>query len=427
MRMNQLDKRRSSLERTKSKPFEISKWTVAEAFEQVKANRGAAGVDGQSLAEFEADLKDNLYKLWNRMSSGTYFPPPVKAVPIPKKSGGTRVLGVPTVADRVAQTTVKAYLEPEVEPMFHPDSYGYRPNKSAHDALAVTRERCWKYGWVLEFDIVGLFDNIDHDLLMEMVERHAKQKWVTLYIRRWLTAPFDDKGTLTPRASGTPQGGVISPLLANIFLHYVFDSFMAKEFSSLPWARYADDGVVHCVSKKQALYLKSSLERRFEKFKLTLHPAKTRIVYCGNNKDGRKQEHTSFDFLGYTFRLRGAMSKSGKLFDSFLPAIADKAKKAIRKEVRSWTLQRQIPMEIEDIAKLYNPKIRGWMNYYGKYYPSEVKGVLDYINICLCKWVKSKYKRHGSWRKAWKWLAKVRQRKPTLFYHWEIGVVPSAG
>jgi group II intron reverse transcriptase/maturase len=415
------------LDRTKPKPFEISKWTVAEAYEQVKANRGAAGVDGQSIAAFEENLKDNLYKLWNRMSSGTYFPPAVKAVPIPKKSGGTRVLGIPTVTDRVAQATVKAYLEPEIEPMFYPDSYGYRPNKSAHDALAATRKRCWGYDWVLEFDIVGLFDNIDHDMLMEMVRFHAKQRWVILYIERWLVAPFDVDGTLESRTSGTPQGGVISPLLANLFLHYVFDSFMATEFPSLPWARYADDGIVHCKTKKQALYLKGRLEGRFAQYKLKLHPQKTKVVYCGSDKDVRRQETISFDFLGYTFRPRGAVNKNGKLFVSFLPAIADKAKKAIRKEVTGWLLQRQIELEIEDIAKTYNPKIRGWMNYYGKFYPSQAKRVLNHINICLCKWVKRKYKRHDSQRKAWKWLVKLSRRKPELFYHWEIGVVPSAG
>jgi group II intron reverse transcriptase/maturase len=337
------------------------------------------------------------------------------------------MLGVPTVADRVAQATVKAYLEPEVEPMFYADSYGYRPARSAHDALAVTRKRCWEYDWVLEFDIVGLFDNIDHDMLMELVRRHARQKWVVLYIERWLKAPFDDKGTLLPRTSGTPQGGVISPLLANLFLHHVFDSFMASEFPSIPWVRYADDGIAHCKSKQQALYLKGRLEQRFAEFKLRLHPDKTKVVYCGTNKDMRKQKVITFDFLGYTFRPRCAMGKGGKLFSSFLPAIADKAKKTIRKEVTGWMLQRQIALEIEDIAKLYNPKIRGWMNYYGRFYPSAAKSVLNHINLCLCKWVKKKYRRHGSWAKAWRWLGKLAKRKPKLFYHWEIGVVPSAG
>jgi len=423
--MGQLAKRRISLEKTK--PFVISKHVVADAYKQVKAAKGAAGIDGQSLAAFEKDLKDNLYKLWNRMSSGTYFPPPVKAVPIPKKSGGTRVLGVPTVADRIAQATVRRYFEPCVEPLFYGDSYGYRPNKSAHDALAAVRKRCWKYDWVLEFDIVGLFDNIDHELLMEMVRRHAAQKWVVLYIERWLKAPFQDAGRLIERQSGTPQGGVISPLLANLFLHYAFDDFMEKEFPTLPWTRYADDGVVHCLTKKQALYLKDRLEGRFGLFKLKLHPDKTRVVYCGSDKGMREQEPISFDFLGYTFRPRAARRQNGELFTSFLPAIADKAKKAIRHAVKDWQLQRQTALEIEDIAKEYNPKIRGWMNYYGRFYPSAAKRALNYINFCLCKWVKRKYRRQGSWKKAWKWLARLYKRKPGLFYHWEVGVVPSAG
>jgi group II intron reverse transcriptase/maturase len=419
--------RRKPLYKTKSKPFDISKWKVQRAFEQVKANRGTAGIDGQSIAAFEENLKDNLYKLWNRMSSGTYFPPPVKAVAIPKKNGGTRKLGIPTVSDRIAQATVRAYLEEEVEPMFLANSYGYRPGKSAHEALAETRKRCWKYDWVLEFDIVGLFDNIDHELLMGLVKQHAKQRWVELYIKRWLTVPFDENGTLVERTSGTPQGGVISPLLANLFLHYVFDSYMVQKFPSLVWARYADDGVVHCKTKKQALYLKDMLAKRFARYKLELHPDKTRIVYCGSDRNIRKQELHSFDFLGYTFRPRGAKDKYGELFCSFMPAIADKAKKAMRREITGWMLQRQIALNIEDIAKAYNAKIRGWVNYYGKFYPSEVKGVLNHINVCLCKWVKSKYKKHGSWRKAWKWLGWICKRNPKLFYHWEIGVVPSTG
>jgi group II intron reverse transcriptase/maturase len=419
-------RRRSLLDKTK--PFEISKWIVQEAYEAIKRNRGAAGVDGQSMAAFEKDLKDNLYKLWNRLSSGTYFPPPVKAVPIPKKSGGTRILGVPTVADRIAQAVVKAYFEPCVEPLFYDDSYGYRLGKSAHDAVALTRKRCWKYDWVLEFDIKGLFDNIDHEMLMGMVKHHAQQKWVILYIQRWLVAPFDDKGKLTTKTSGTPQGGVISPVLANLFLHYVFDSYMAKEFPSIPWARYADDGVCHCVSKKQAHYLKEKLTRRFGAYKLKLHPEKTKIIYCGQDKDIRKQESVSFDFLGFTFRPRSAMNKYGKRFTSCLPAIATKAKCAIRKEVAGWKLQRCTCLEIEDIAKQYNPKIRGWMNYYGKFYPSEVKKLFEYVNSCLYKWAKRKYKsKYGSWRKARRWLAKLSERKPELFYHWKIGVLPTAG
>lgn len=413
---------------TKPKQFAILIQSVREAFEQVKANRGAAGVDGESITKFEEHLDNNLYKLWNRMSSGTYFPPAVKAVPIPKKSGGTRVLGIPTVTDRVAQATVKMYLEPEVEPLFYEDSYGYRPGKSQHQAIEVTRARCWRYKWVLEFDIVGLFDNIDHELLMAMVTRHAKQPWVVLYIKRWRKAPFDDRGAITPRTAGTPQGGVISPLLANLFLHYVFDSYMASEFSTLPWARYADDGIVHCVSKKQALFLLSKLKARFERFKLRLHPDKTRIIYCGDDKETRKQELTSFDFLGFTFRPRGAVnSKTGKLFTGFLPAVSNKSKKTMLQKMTGWKLQREIALEIEDIADKINPQIRGWMNYYGKFYPSEVKRLFLHVNMWLCKYVKRKYKKRNTWKKAWEWLAQLCERKPKLFYHWELGVVPSAG
>jgi group II intron reverse transcriptase/maturase len=414
------------LERTK--PFEISKWTVQEAYEAVRRNKGAAGVDRQSIAAFEADLKDNLYKLWNRMSSGTYLPPPVKAVPIPKRGKGTRMLGVPTVADRIAQATVKAYPEPVLEPLFYDDSYGYRPNRSTHDAVGATRRRCFKYDWVLEFDIKGLFDSIDHELLMDMVKQHTEHKWVPLCIQRWLEAPFEEDGRLTPRVAGTPQGGVISPLLANLFLHYVFDSFMANEFPSIPWARYADDAVCHCVSKRQAHYLKGRLAQRFQRYGLELHPEKTKIVYCGDDKDIRRQENTSFDFLGFTFRPRSAMSRYGKRSASCLPAIATKAKGAIRKEVSGWKLQRDTKLEIEDIAKMYNPKIRGWMNYYGKFYPSETKKLLEFVNSCLCKWAKRKYKsRLGSWRKARRWLAGVSKRKPELFHHWKEGVLPTAG
>lgn len=226
-----------------TKSYEISKHVVLEAFKRVKANKGAAGIDGEVLETFEGNLKNNLYKIWNRMSSGSYFPPAVKAVEIAKKNGGTRMLGVPTVADRVAQMVAKIYFEPRVEPYFHPDSYGYRPGKSAVDALKVTRQRCWKYDWVLEFDIKGLFDNIDHEVLMKAVCKHTDNPWVILYIERWLKAPFQmPDGTAQERTKGTPQGGVISPILANLFLHYAFDKWMEKHHRNKPFARYADDG-----------------------------------------------------------------------------------------------------------------------------------------------------------------------------------------
>ena len=318
----------------KTKSYEISKHVVLEAFKRVKANKGAAGIDDESLEAFEANLKNNLYKIWNRMSSGSYFPPPVKAVEIPKKSGGKRVLGVPSVADRVAQMVAKIYFEPTVEPHFHPDSYAYRPGKSAHDALAVTRQRCWQYDWVLEFDIKGLFDNIDHELLMKAVGKHTDEAWVILYIQRWLKAPFQKPdGTVIERTKGTPQGGVISPVLANLFLHYAFDVWMTTEHPNKPLARYADDGIAHCSSLSEAEALMENLKQRFKECGLELHPEKTRIVYCKDDDRENDYPETSFDFLGYTFRPRRSKNWQGKYFINFTPAVSNKAKKAMRQTI----------------------------------------------------------------------------------------------
>jgi group II intron reverse transcriptase/maturase len=411
-----------------TKPFGISKKVVYEAFKRVKANNGAYGVDEQSIGEFEQDLKNNLYKLWNRMASGTYFPKPVRAVAIPKKSGGTRLLGVPTVEDRVAQMTVKTYFEPCVEPIFHEDSYGYRPGKSAKQALEVTRERCWRKDWVLEFDIKGLFDNIRHDYLMALVRKHAKEAWVVLYIERWLRAPFQTSdGTVTERTSGTPQGGVISPVLANLFLHYVFDDYMVNEFPSIPWARYADDGIAHCVSLKQAKYLLRRLQERFVKCGLELNLEKTKIVYCKDDDRNGDYENTSFDFLGYTFRPRHAKNKFGKYFTSFLPAISEKAQRAIRKKVRSWKLQMKPDKSLQELANSVNSQIQGWLNYYTYFYKSEIYDALRYINRCLVKWVRSKYKKRRARRKAEHWLGNVAKRDTKLFAHWKFGILPAAG
>jgi len=410
-----------------TKPYNISKRAVVTAYEKVKANRGTYGVDGQSIEEFERKLKNNLYKIWNRMSSGSYFPKPVKAVAIPKKSGGTRLLGIPTVEDRIAQMVVKLYFEPEVEPMFYEDSYGYRPNKSAIQALEVTRTRCWRKDWVLEFDIKGLFDNIGHDILMKMVKKHTNEEWIILYIQRCLTAPFQmENGEIVPRNSGTPQGGVISPVLANLFLHYVFDDFMAKEFENIPWARYADDGIAHCVSLKQAKYLQRQLEERFKKYGLQLNLEKTRIVYCKDDDRKESYPNISFDFLGYTFKPRSAKNKYGKYFTSFLPAIADKAKKSIRKVVRSWKLQLRVDKDLWDISNMFNKKIQGWINYYTHFYKSEMYAVLRYINGALIKWVRRKYKKRHHRQRAEHWLASIAKRDTKLFAHWKMGILPTA-
>ena len=407
-----------------TKPFKISKQIVKIAFDRVKENKGTYGIDEQSIADFEENLKDNLYKIWNRMSSGTYFPKPVKAVAIPKKNGGTRILGIPTVEDRVAQMVAKIYFEPNVEKIFYEDSYGYRPNKSAIQAVGVLRERCWRKDWVVDFDITGLFDNIRHNYLIEMVKRHTKEQWVILYIERWLKTPFKmQDGTIVERTAGTPQGGVISPVLANLFLHYVFDDFMSKEFSSIPWVRYADDGALNCVSIKQAKYIIKVLDKRFRTFGLELNLSKTKIVYCKDEDRKGDYENISFDFLGYTFKPRYAKSKYGKYFTSFLPAISEKAKKAIRKEIRSWKFQLKAEKNIKEIAQMYNSKIQGWINYYSHYCKTECYKCLRYINRCLIKWAWKKYKKINSRKRASKLLYTIASRDKNIFAHWRIGII----
>ena len=413
----------------KTKPYEISKHVVYEAYERVKANKGAAGIDEESITAFEGNLKGNLYKIWNRMSSGSYFPPPVKVVEIPKKNGGIRVLGVPTVADRIAQMVAKMYFEPMVEPIFLPDSYGYRPGKSAIDAVAVTRKRCWRYDWLLEFDIRGLFDNIDWELLMRAVSKHTDCKWLLLYIKRWLRAPFQmADGRIVERHSGTPQGGVISPVLSNLFLHYVFDVWMKRNHPQNPWARYADDGVVHCRTQKEAEELLRRLHVRFGECGLELHPDKTRIVYCRD--DDRPGEHpeTKFDFLGYTFRPRRSKNRYGKFFINFTPAVSNKACKAMRQTIRHWYIPLKPDLELLDISRMFNPVLRGWINYYGRFYKSALYPVLRHMNRALVQWARRKYKRLARHRgRAEHWLGRIAQREPRLFAHWQMGIKPTAG
>ena len=407
-----------------TKPFDIPKQLFVDAFNHVKANAGAAGVDRQSLEEFEQNLKDNTYKLWNRMSSGSYFPPPVMAVPIPKKSGGFRILGIPTVADRIAQQVVRSMFEPEVEKHFLPDSYGYRPNKSALDAIGVTRKRCWRYDWVLEYDIKGLFDNIPHELLMKAVHKHTECKWVVLYIERWLKAPLQvSKDELVARDRGTPQGGVISPVLSNLFLHYAFDLWMQRNHSDKPWCRYADDGLVHCETEEQAQQLLNDLRLRFEKCGLELHPDKTRIVYCKDENRKEKHAKTSFDFLGYTFRRRRAKRKDGIVFLNFTPAVSRVSLKAMRKKTRKLNWRNRTELSLEEIAEKYNPVLQGWLNYYGAYYRSAIYPVWDHFNMTLVAWAMKKYKNLRAHKmKAIKFIKDIARKEPRLFVHWRQGV-----
>jgi RNA-directed DNA polymerase len=406
------------------KSFEISKHMVYEAYRRVKANKGAAGVDGQSIEQFEQDLKGNLYKLWNRMSSGCYFPPPVRMVEIPKPGGkGVRVLGVPSVADRIAQTVVAMVLEPGVEKIFHPDSYGYRPGKSALDAVGVCRERCWQTDWVIDLDIKGFFDNLDHDLVLKAVAHHTDQKWILLYVQRWLTAPLQKRdGTLVARDRGSPQGSAISPLLANLFMHYAFDAWMAREFPAVAFERYCDDVVVHCRSEAEAHQVREAIAERLGACGgLQLHPDKTRVVYCRDGKRCGSYEHTSFTFLGYGFRVRKVRTKTGKYFFGFNPAISDEAAKRIRAQIRSWRLHLRSGSNLKDLAREINAIARGWINFYGRYYPSALVPSLNRINDYLVRWIVQKYKRYRRrWMRARDALGRAAALYPGLFAHWKL-------
>jgi RNA-directed DNA polymerase len=405
-----------------AKPFSISKQIVWEAYERVKANQGAAGVDSESIEAFEHDLKDNLYRIWNRMSSGTYFPPPVRTVVIPKKDGGERRLGIPTVSDRIAQTVVKLYLEPLVEPSFHPDSYGYRPRKSALDAVARARQRCWRDAWVIDLDIRGFFDNLDHALVLRAVRRYTQCSWILLYIQRWLEAPAQlEDGTRVPRTKGTPQGGVVSPLVANMFLHLAFDDWMQRVHPDVPFERYADDIVAHCGTETQAQQVLESIRRRLALCRLEVHPAKTRIVYCKDDDRPRRYPRERFDFLGYTFRPRRSKNRWGKFFINFTPAVSGDAMTKMRQEMRRWRLHVRSDKAIDDLARMWNPVLRGWIQYYGRFYKSALYPVFRHLNDLLVRWAMRKYKRlRRHHRRAAHWLVGVAGREPRLFAHWYL-------
>ncbi|HRF62544.1 MAG TPA: group II intron reverse transcriptase/maturase [Candidatus Competibacter sp.] len=412
-----------------TKPYDIPKALIWEAFKCVKANGGAAGVDRESIEQFESRLGDNLYKLWNRLCSGSYFPPPVKGVPIPKKSGGVRVLGVPTVADRVAQTAVKLLLEPQIDPMFHPNSYGYRPGRSAHDAIALVRRRSWDYDWVVEFDIKGLFDHIDHALLMRALKKHCQTSWVLLYVERWLKAPMQTAdGGILERTCGTPQGGVVSPLLANLFLHYAFDVWVTRNLSSVRFCRYADDGVVHCKSLAQAKLALDRIGERFRECGLELHPGKTRIVYCQDVNRRKAHPDVQFTFLGYTFRPRKAVDKYQRVYVNFTPAVGRDALKAMRQTIRGWHLQLMCDRELGDLAAMFNPILKGWQQYYGRFHGSAMSVIWKHMNDYLVRWMMRKYKtlaRHKT--RARHALGRLARRFPTAFVHWGMGCVPAVG
>jgi RNA-directed DNA polymerase len=414
---------------TSTKPFNIPKRLVWNAYLRVKANGGAAGIDQETLQLFDMQRNKKLYKIWNRMSSGSYFPEAVKSVPIPKKSGGVRVLGIPTVSDRIAQMTVKQILDGILEPIFHENSYGYRIGKSAHDALSITRERCWQYNWGIEFDIKGCFDNISHKLLDQALGRHNLPEWVKLYIERWLKAPIiNESGTRIERNKGIPQGGVISPCLMNLFLHYVFDAWMGREFPGVPICRYADDGLLHCRSLKQAEFLMEKLKIRFKECDLELNEAKTKVFYCKDSSRNFKYENISFDFLGYTFQPRRTKSKNGKNLTSFIPGVSRNSLRSMKQTIRRWKIQLKSDKSLEDISKMFVPVLIGWSNYYGRFYKSSLNKVWSHFNYYIVKWAMHKYKLfRGHKTKAAKWLGNIAYEQPNMFPHWKRGFYAWAG
>jgi len=414
-----------------TKPFSISKQWVYDAYLKVLSNRGSGGVDGISLNEFDKDYKNHLYKLWNKMSSGSYIPPAVKLMEIPKKGGGLRPLGIPTIADRIGQTVVKELLEPVLEPLFHEDSYGYRKGKSAHDAVAKARERCWKYGWVIDLDIKGFFDNIPHDLLMKAVRKHCDCKWMLLYIERWLEAPLQlEDGTIVARAKGVPQGSVIGPVLASLYLHYCMDKWLSREWPDCSFERYADDAIIHCWTKSDGMRVMKALEERLKQCGLEMHPLKTKLVYCKDSNRTKEYPNVSFDFLGYTFKPRQAQNgrKDGS-FTNCLPGVSAKAMKSMNEKMREWDVLQKTGNTIQEIATKINPVLRGWINYYGKFYKTKLRNFMHIVNVKLATWAKRKYKRfRGSELKAIRWLHGISVRRPGLFAHWSLlGSKPTFG
>jgi group II intron reverse transcriptase/maturase len=412
---------------TQTKPYLVAEQAVRKAYRRVKRNQGAEGIDQVSITDFEKNLEGNLYKIWNRMSSGSYFPPAVKQVEIPKERGQVRKLGIPTVADRVAQMVTKLYLEPIIEPKFHDNSYGYRPKRSALDAVRTAKKRCWGSPWVIDIDIKGFFDHLNHDLMMKALCFHTRNPWINLYVMRWLKAPiYTTEGSVEYKDEGSPQGSVISPLLANLFMHHAFDDWVRRNYSYIQFERYADDMVVHCKSRKQAEMILSVIKKRLKECHLELHPQKTKIVYCLNGQQKVNGAPICFDFLGFTFQPRCAQSRHGNLFVGYLPGISQKAQRRIHETIRSWKLtSSKLLWSLNDLANLINPCIRGWINYFGIGYKKPLRLILDDVNRALTRWARKRYKRFNrSLFKARQWLRAISEKDPNLFYMWHLNAKP---
>jgi RNA-directed DNA polymerase len=409
---------------TTSKTVPVTKEMVRAAYRKVKANQGSAGVDKQSLEEFQKDLSGNLYVLWNRLSSGSYMPKPVRSVSIPKANGKKRILGIPTVSDRIAQQVVKDYLEPRLEAQFEENSYGYRPLKSAHQAVMAVQENVRQYAWVIDMDIKSFFDEVDHGLLMKAVERHVPEKWVKMYIRRWLESPAQqsDGILIQKEGRGTPQGGVISPLLANLFLHYVLDKWLSKQYPGIAFVRYADDIVIHCQTETEAKQLLEAIRARLTECKLRLSEEKTKVVYCKDYRRPKKKDYgKKFDFLGFTFKPKTIPSNRGGLFLGYGCAISQKAQTRIVEGWKQLNLHRRSDLTIQDIANQVNPQMVGIIRYYGKFKLLELTRLMRHFELRLVKWVLNKYKKFkGSYSAAYRWIKYLKRSYPTMFYYWTV-------
>jgi group II intron reverse transcriptase/maturase len=411
---------------TKSKPIPITKEMVKAAYRKVKANKGSAGVDEIDLKKFDENLLKNLYKIWNRMASGSYFPMPVKEVIIPKSNGGERKLGIPSISDRIAQEVVKTYLEPRLEKEFLPQSYGYRPHKSAHQALENVRTNVRQYPWVIDMDIKSFFDEVNHELLMKAIEKHVSEKWVKLYIKRWLETPVQTKdGLINKQGQGTPQGGVISPLLANLFLHYVLDKWLVKEFPTTKFVRYADDVVVHCISEQQSRYVLEGIKRRLKTCKLRLSEEKTKITYCQDyRRPSRKDYPKKFDFLGHTFKPTSKKSDPNRgVFLGFDCRMSMKSRTRIIEQWKALDFHRTSTLTLQDIAKKLNTQTRGIINYYGKMHILSLEKLFRHLDFRLAKWVTNKFKKLRSYQKAFDWLRNIKFSYPNMFAHWWLSKI----
>lgn len=411
---------------TRSKPVPITKDMVREAYRKVRSNKGSAGADEVSLKAFDENLAKNLYKLWNRMASGSYFPMPVKEVVIPKSNGGERKLGIPSISDRVAQEVVKAYLEPRLEDVFLRQSYGYRPHKSAHQAIENVRKNVRQYAWVIDMDIKSFFDEVDHELLIKALDKHVPEKWVKMYIRRWLETPVQTKaGLVSKQGQGTPQGGVISPLLANLFLHYVLDKWLVQQFTTVKFVRYADDVVVHCISEQQSHYVLEGIKRRLKACKLRLSEEKTKITYCQDHRrEKRKDYPKKFDFLGHTFKPMSKKSNRDKgVFLGFDCQMSMKSRTRIIEEWKQLNFQRESTWTLQNLAELLNAKSRGIINYYGKMNSFAIEKLFRHLDYRIAKWVKNKFKKLHSYQKAFDWLRDIKSSYPNMFVHWTLSKI----